>query len=167
MGTFFLSNHFDTGITAQSHAGKNNPKKTPIIEPINLFFGINFDNCSSDIYVSIIEDINEPNNRKGRLSKNIEVNIIEIFFIISINITYINKSIIIPTNTPTKYIIDSIFKFSFISLFVLNNNNIPNPLPVNNPAIKLPKVIILDKYNSVIMTLLAQLGINPIKLAIK
>lgn len=37
------------------------------------------------------------------------------------------------------------------------------PLPVSKPAIILPKLIILFRYNSVIMTLDAQFGINPIR----
>ena len=57
--------------------------------------------------------------------------------------------------------------FSFKFLLVLNSNKIPNPLPVNKPDIKFPTVIKSDKYNSVIITLLAQFGINPIKLAKK
>ena len=80
---------------------------------------------------------------------------------------YNNISIIMPKITPVKYISDTISKFSFIFLFVLNSNNIPNPLPGSNPAIKWPIVINFDKYNSVIITLLAQFGINPIRLAIK
>ena len=50
---------------------------------------------------------------------------------------------------------------------LLNNSSNPNPLPVNKPEKRVPIEIRLDKYNSVIITLLAQLGIKPIKLAIK
>ena len=82
-----------------------------------------------------------------------------------------NKILIIVNNIePTKIIIniiDIINKFSLIFLFVLNSNNIPIPEPVNKPPSKLPKVIKLDKYNSVKTTLPAQFGIKPIKLAIK
>ena len=49
----------------------------------------------------------------------------------------------------------------------LNNNNIPKPLPVNNPASNIPTDIKPDRYSSVIITEAAQLGISPIKLAIK
>ena len=58
-------------------------------------------------------------------------------------------------------------RFSFMFLLVLNNNKIPKPLPVNKPDNKLPILISFDRYNSVIITLPAQLGIKPIKLAIK
>ena len=57
--------------------------------------------------------------------------------------------------------------FSFIFLFVLNNSKIPNPLPGNSPENNCPIVINLDRYNSVIITLLAQFGIRPIRLAKK
>ena len=49
----------------------------------------------------------------------------------------------IPTITPIKYIVDNINKFSFKFLLVLNNSNIPNPLPVNKPDNKVPIVNIL------------------------
>ena len=52
-------------------------------------------------------------------------------------------------------------------LFVLNNSKMPNPLPVNNPANIVPRVISLAKYNSVIITLPAQFGIKPIRLDAK
>ena len=48
----------------------------------------------------------------------------------------------------------------------LNKIRIPIPLPVNNPAIHEPNVIVLFKYSSVNITLAPQLGINPIKLEI-
>ena len=76
-------------------------------------------------------------------------------------------STIIPIITPTKYIIDNIVKFSFKFLLVLKSNKIPKPLPVNKPDNIVPKLIKFDKYNSVIITLPAQLGINPIKLEMK
>ena len=82
-------------------------------------------------------------------------------------IFYIIKSAIIPIITPIKYSIDSINRFSFIFLFVLNNSRIPRPLPGKSPDNRWPIVISLDKYNSVMITLLAQLGINPIRLAKK
>ena len=37
IGTFFFNNLLDTGITAQSQAGKKNPKNTPTIDPNTLF----------------------------------------------------------------------------------------------------------------------------------
>ena len=52
-------------------------------------------------------------------------------------------------------------------LLVLNNTNMPTPAPVNKPDINDPNVIALLKYNSVITTLDAQLGINPTKLDTK
>ena len=55
----------------------------------------------------------------------------------------------------------------FIKLFVLNSNKIPNPLPVSKPDSNVPKEIKWEIYNSVITTLLAQLGIKPTKLATK
>ena len=79
---------------------------------------------------------------------------------------YIISSIIIPDNTPTKYKIPTIFKFSKKCLLVLNNIIIAIPLPVNKPLIKLPKLIALFIYNSVNITLAPQLGISPIKLDI-
>ena len=57
--------------------------------------------------------------------------------------------------------------FSFKFLFVLNNTRIPSPLPVKTPAIIFPKLIMSFKYHSVMITLLAQLGIRPIRLLIK
>lgn len=77
---------------------------------------------------------------------------------------YIIKSTIEPIITPTKYIIGKIAIFPFIFFFVLNNNNIPKPLPVSKPESIVPTLIIFDKYNSVIITLPAQLGIKPTKL---
>ena len=47
-----------------------------------LFFGIILASLSFEINVSIIDDINAPSNKKGRLSKNIDVNIIDMFLII-------------------------------------------------------------------------------------
>ena len=52
-------------------------------------------------------------------------------------------------------------------LFVLKSNNIPRPLPVNKPERSAPIDMKFDKYSSVIITLLAQLGISPIKEAAK
>ena len=49
-------------------------------------------------------------------------------------------------------------------LLTLNKTSKATPLPVNKPDIKDPNEIILLKYNSVIITLEAQFGINPIKL---
>ena len=72
-----------------------------------------------------------------------------------------------PINTPTKYIMDNTIIFSFKFLLVLNNTNKPRPQPVSKPDNNVPIVISLDKYNSVIITLLAQFGISPIKLATK
>ena len=77
------------------------------------------------------------------------------------------KSVNIPINTPTIYIKNNILKFSFLLSFVLNRISNPNPLPVSKPANNVPVEIIFCRYNSVIKTLLAQLGINPIKLDIK
>ena len=51
--------------------------------------------------------------------------------------------------------------FSLRFLFCLNRISIPTPEPDNNPDRQLPKLIILFKYNSVIITLAAQLGISP------
>jgi len=82
IGTFFFNNLLDTGITAQSHAGRKNPKKTPTIDPKNLFLGINLAILSLDTNVSIIADIKEPNKRNGKLSKKIDMNIVATFFII-------------------------------------------------------------------------------------
>ena len=42
----------------------------------------------------------------------------------------------------------------------------PTPDADNKPAMALPRVMILSRYNSVIITLLAQFGIKPIKLVI-
>jgi len=53
-------------------------------EPKTTFLGINFAIASLLTYLSITEDIKEPRSRNGKLSKKIEINIIEIFFIISI-----------------------------------------------------------------------------------
>ena len=92
---------------------------------------------------------------------------IDTFFKISIVSSYISISTIIPISTPTKYIIDRIVMFSFMFLLFLNYSNMPSPLPVKSPLKSVPIVIRLDKYNSVIITLDAQLGIRPIKLAIK
>ena len=82
IGTFFFNNLLETGITAQSQAGKKNPNKTPTIDPRNLFLGINLAILSFDINVSIIAEISEPSNKNGKLSKKIDINIVAIFFII-------------------------------------------------------------------------------------
>ena len=52
-------------------------------------------------------------------------------------------------------------------LLDLNKTNIATPLPVNKPDIAVPNEMIPLKYNSVIITLAPQLGISPIKLAVK
>ena len=52
IGTFFFNNLFDTGITAQSQAGKKNPKKIPVIVARILFLGINPAIFSFGIYTS-------------------------------------------------------------------------------------------------------------------
>ena len=62
--------------------------------------------------------------------------------------------------------INKIIIFSLIFLFCLNKINKPTPELDNSPDIQLPKVIILSKYNSVITTLPAQFGINPISAVI-
>ena len=59
---------------------------------------------------------------------------------------------------------DKIAIFSFIFLLDRNNNKIPNPLPVSKPENNTPREIKWDKYNSVIITLLKQFGISPMKL---
>ena len=43
--------------------------------------------------------------------------------------------------------INKIKRFSLKFLLVLNNSNIPIPLPVNKPEIRVPIVIRFDKYN--------------------
>lgn len=48
-GTFFFSNLLDTGITAQSQAGKKNPNNTPTILPNTLFLGMILAIVSFDI----------------------------------------------------------------------------------------------------------------------
>ena len=55
----------------------------------------------------------------------------------------------------------SIFMFSLIFLFILNNTRIPIPEPTSSPPIIDPKLITLLKYNCVIITEPAQFGINP------
>ena len=80
IGTFFLSNLLETGITAQSHAGKKKPKKMPTIEPRILFLGIILAIVSLDTYVSIIDDMIEKKKKNGKLSKKIDINIIDISF---------------------------------------------------------------------------------------
>ena len=64
--------------------------------------------------------------------------------------------------TPIAYKIPTIFKFSFIPLFILNKTASPTPAPTNNPEIKVATDIISFKYICVIITDDAQLGINPI-----
>ena len=51
-------------------------------------------------------------------------------------------------------------------MLILNKTKIAIPLPVNNPAINDPNDIAPLKNSSVIITLEAQLGIKPNKLAI-
>ena len=51
-------------------------------------------------------------------------------------------------------------------MFCLNNTSKPTPLDDNKPERQLPNGITLDRYNSVIKTLAAQLGIIPIILVI-
>lgn len=77
---------------------------------------------------------------------------------------YVINVIMIPVITPIPYTKLRIVKFSFIFLFDLNNTRIATPLPVSNPDITEAKFIELLKYNSVSITLDAQLGIKPIKL---
>ena len=66
-----------------------------------------------------------------------------------------------PLITPIKYISNKINIFSFKFLLFLNNTKMPTPLPVNNPAIAEPNVIVPFRYNSVIIILALQLGIKP------
>ena len=73
-----------------------------------------------------------------------------------------NNSINIPTNTPIKYKMLKINKFSFKFLFLLNKTNIETPLPVNKPDIQVLKFIALFINNSVNKTLAPQFGIKPI-----
>lgn len=73
---------------------------------------------------------------------------------------------IIPQMLENTIIVRTIKRFSFRWWFCLNSTNIPTPEPHSKPAIQLPKVITFSKYSSVIMTLEAQLGINPIRLMI-
>lgn len=84
IGTFFFNSLLDTGITAQSQAGRKNPRNIPTIDPNILFLGINLTNVSSETNVSMMADISEPSNKNGRLSKKIDVNIIAMFFTMSI-----------------------------------------------------------------------------------
>ena len=72
-----------------------------------------------------------------------------------------------PNITPALYTIEIIVRFSLWLWFVLNSSNIPIPLPVSSPDRSVPTDIRFDAYNSVIIILLAQLGIKPIKLDIK
>ena len=74
---------------------------------------------------------------------------------------YIIKSIIIPQITPIAYNNPNIFKFSFKSLFTLNNTNIPIPEPTSRPPIIEPKEITCSRYSCVNTTDPAQFGINP------
>ena len=69
---------------------------------------------------------------------------------------------IIPKRLDTIIKIKRIIIFSFFCLFCLNSINNPTPEPANKPEIQLPKGIRFWIYNSVIMTLDAQFGINPI-----
>ena len=69
-----------------------------------------------------------------------------------------------PMLTPIKYIRSKTAMFSLRFLLVLKSNKIPMPLPVKRPDNIMPIVIKPFKYNSVIRTLPAQLGIIPIKL---
>jgi len=55
--------------------------------------------------------------------------------------------------------------FCFRFLFILNNTSRPAPAFANKPPISEPKLIIFDKYSSVIITDEAQFGINPINAA--
>lgn len=55
-------------------------------------------------------------------------------------------------------------RFSFLSLLFLINTNREEPLLVRRPPIRAPNDMVPFKYNSVNITLAAQLGINPIKL---
>ena len=57
----------------------------------------------------------------------------------------------------------NIFCFKF--LFILNNTNRPVPAFANKPPINEPKLMIFDRYNSVILTDEAQFGIRPISAA--
>ena len=68
-----------------------------------------------------------------------------------------------PHITPIKYSVIVIVIFSFKFLFDLYRIRIPTPDPTSRPAIIVPKLIRFDKYNSVIITELAQFGIRPIK----
>ena len=61
------------------------------------------------------------------------------------------KSTIIPIITPIKYINERTVMFSFKFLLVLNNSNIPKPLPVNSPARSVPIVINLIALHLVIL----------------
>lgn len=74
--------------------------------------------------------------------------------------------IIIPQTLENNININKIMMFSLIFLFCLNNINNPNPEPVRSPEMQLPKGIIFSRYNCVIITLDAQLGIKPIRLDI-
>ena len=80
-GTFFLISLLEIGITAQSQAGMKKPRKIPTIDPKILFLGIILAIVSFDTKVSIIEDIKAPKSKKGKLSKKIDIKIVDMFFI--------------------------------------------------------------------------------------
>ena len=71
-----------------------------------------------------------------------------------------------PVIDPIKYRVNIINNFSLIFLIDLNKTSIDIPAPVKRPEIMVPNVNALFKYNSVIKTLEAQLGIIHIKLDI-
>ena len=63
---FFLINILETKTTAQSHAGKKNPRNISINDPKTMFLEISFAIASLETYLSIIEGIKEPRSKKGR-----------------------------------------------------------------------------------------------------
>ena len=75
------------------------------------------------------------------------------------------SSNIIPEIAPIKYTIKTIFIFSFMFLFVLNNTASPTPAPVSKPDIMLAADITFSRYIFVKITDAAQFGIRPIRLA--
>ena len=66
-----------------------------------------------------------------------------------------------PNETPIIKTKNAINTFFFIGRLTLNNISIPTPLPTKRPDKQEPKLIALERYISVIITLEAQFGIRP------
>ena len=71
-----------------------------------------------------------------------------------------------PAATAKQYKSPSIFRFSYLFLFIRNNTTSPIPAPEHSPEITDAKDMASFKYSWVSITDAAQFGINPISAAI-